>query len=94
MVPGDFSWDDIGDFDSLAELLPGDTLGDEGVVLRIDADGAFVVPGTGRTVSVVGIPDAVVVDTPDAVLVTTRAHAQQVKSAVDSWRARGRDDLL
>jgi len=63
-------------------------------VLRLDAPGAVVVPGTGRTVTVVGLPDAVVVDTPDAVLVTTRAHAQQVKSAVDAWRERGRTDLL
>ncbi|WP_315095131.1 mannose-1-phosphate guanylyltransferase [uncultured Cellulomonas sp.] len=94
VVPGDFSWDDIGDFDSLAQLLAGDTLGDESVVLRVGADGAFVVPGTGRTVSVVGLPRAVVVDTPDAVLVTTREHAQSVKSAVDGWRGRGREDLL
>lgn len=94
VVPGDFTWDDIGDFDSLAQLLTSDTLGDEGGVLRIDADGAFVVPGSGRTVSVVGLPDAVVVDTPDAVLVTTRAHAQSVKAAVDGWRAREREDLL
>ena len=47
-----------------------------------------------RAVSVVGLPDAVVVDTRDAVLVTTRAHAQSVKAAVDGWRARGREDLL
>lgn len=94
VVPGDFTWDDVGDFDSLAELLVSDTLGDEGLVLRIDADGAFVAPGSGRTVSVVGVSDAVVVDTPDAVLVTTRAHAQSVKAAVDAWRARGREDLL
>jgi len=94
VVPGDFTWDDIGDFDSLAQLLTTDTLGDEGLVLRIGADGAFVVPGTGRTLSVIGLPDAVVVDTPDAVLVTTRAQAQSVKAAVDAWRARGREDLL
>ena len=30
-MPGDFTWDDIGDFDSLAQLLPVDTLGDEGL---------------------------------------------------------------
>ncbi len=94
VVPGDFSWDDVGDFDSLAQLLGSGTLGDEDRVLRIDADGAFVVPGGQRTVSVVGVPDAVVVDTPDAVLVTTRAHAQSVKAAVDAWRARDRTDLL
>ena len=94
VVPGDFRWDDVGDFASLADLLPTATLGDEAAVLRLDAPDAFVVPAAGRTVSVVGVPDAVVIDTPDALLVTTRAHAQQVKGAVDAWRAAGRDDLL
>jgi mannose-1-phosphate guanylyltransferase len=103
VVPGDFTWDDVGDFASLAELLArpaGDTgdgsatLGDDALVQRIDAPGSLVVGADARTVTVLGIPDAVVVDTPDAVLVTTLAHAQQVKSAVDGWRALGRDDLL
>lgn len=98
VVPGTFGWDDIGDFASLGALLGGPdgapaTLGDPALVLRVDAEGAVVATG-GRTVSIVGVPDAVVVDTPDAVLVTTRAHAQQVKQAVDAWRGRGRDDLL
>ncbi|MEV7973219.1 mannose-1-phosphate guanylyltransferase [Cellulomonas sp. NPDC089187] len=101
VVPGDFTWDDVGDFASLAPLLsavgqPDDgsrTLGDDALVQRLDAPGALVLTG-GRTVTVLGVPDAVVVDTPDAVLVTTRAHAQQVKGAVDGWRERGRDDLL
>ncbi|MDC7119945.1 sugar phosphate nucleotidyltransferase [Cellulomonas fimi] len=94
VVPGDFTWDDVGDFASLAELLPSPTLGDDAVVLRVGAPDALVVAGGGRTVTVVGLPGAVVVDTPDAVLVTTRAHAQSVKSAVDGWRERGRDDLV
>ncbi len=108
VVPGDFTWDDVGDFASLAPLLavpeplgdhgaPDDgsrTLGDDAVVLRLDAPGSVVVPAAGRTVTVLGLADAVVVDTPDALLVTTRAHAQQVKTAVEGWRARGRDDLL
>ncbi|WP_454051294.1 mannose-1-phosphate guanylyltransferase [Cellulomonas sp. Marseille-Q8402] len=100
VVPGDFTWDDIGDFASLGALLPpvdvdgASTLGDEALVQRIDAPRALVLPGGGRTVTVLGVPDAVVVDTADAVLVTTRAHAQAVKQAVDGWRGRGRDDLL
>jgi mannose-1-phosphate guanylyltransferase len=96
VVPGAFGWDDIGDFASLAGLLASSgarTLGDDQAVLRIGADDALVVTG-GRAVSVIGVPEAVVVDTPDAVLVTTRAHAQAVKAAVDAWRAAGRDDLL
>jgi mannose-1-phosphate guanylyltransferase len=96
VVPGGFGWDDIGDFASLAGLLASSgarTLGDDDAVLRLEADDALVVTA-GRTVTVLGVADAVVVDTPDALLVTTRAHAQAVKSAVDSWRAAGRNDLL
>ena len=39
-------------------------------------------------VAVVGLDDVVVVDTPDALLVTTRARAQQVKQVVDGLKAR------
>lgn len=97
VVPGDFGWDDIGDFAALRDLLPGGEvrlLGDAADVLALDAAGSLVVPGTGRTVVVLGVPDAVVVDTPDALLVTTRAHAQRLKAVVDALRDAGRTDLL
>ncbi|MDM7830830.1 mannose-1-phosphate guanylyltransferase [Cellulomonas edaphi] len=98
VVPGEFAWDDVGDFASLARLVPagpdGVTLGDADDVVRLAASGSFVAPAGGRSVTVIGLPEAVVVDTPDAVLVTTRSCAQDVKSAVDAWRAGGRDDLL
>ena len=46
VVPGDFTWDDVGDFDSLAAAPAGRTpSATRALVLRIDADGAFVVPG-------------------------------------------------
>jgi mannose-1-phosphate guanylyltransferase len=94
-VPAGFGWDDIGDFDSLATLLGDEgttVLGDAGLVEAIEATG-LVVPAGGRTVAVVGVDDVVVVDTPDAVLVTTRARAQQVKQVVDALKAKGRTDL-
>lgn len=84
VVPGDFGWDDIGDFDSLAGLLPapqdgGPTvLGDASLVCAIDSSG-LVVPHGDRVIAVVGLDDVVVVDTGDALLVTTRARAQDVK---------------
>jgi mannose-1-phosphate guanylyltransferase len=94
-VPAGFGWDDIGDFDSLASLLGDEgttVLGDAGLVEAIEVTG-LVVPAGGRTVAVVGLDDVVVVDTPDAVLVTTRARAQQVKQVVDALKAKGRADL-
>lgn len=100
VVPGTFGWDDVGDFNSLAALLPSvddagsKVLGDAGDVVRIDSAGSVVVPASGRLVTVLGLDDVVVVDTPDALLVTTRARAQQVKAVVDVVRARGLDELL
>lgn len=102
-VPAAFGWDDLGDFDSLAsalaathEALPAasavEVLGDPDLV-RAVASAGLVVPRAGRLVAVVGIDDVVVVDTPDALLVTTRARAQEVKAIVDRLRETGRDDL-
>jgi mannose-1-phosphate guanylyltransferase len=103
-VPGDFGWDDIGDFDSLAGLLerrpgadlepgrPLTVLGDAGAVVAREASGV-VVPASGRVVAVVGLDDVVVVDTPDALLVTTRERAQDVKAVVAALKEQGRADL-
>jgi len=98
VVPGSFTWDDVGDLASLDSLLtasgiPGlKVLGDTELVLARDTTG-LVVPGSGRTVAVLGLDDIVVVDTPDALLVTTRARAQDVKVIVDLLKAAGRADV-
>lgn len=99
VVPGTFGWDDVGDFNSLAALLPSDdgagskVLGDTSSVVRLESAGSVVVPGD-RTVAVLGLDDVVVVDTPDVVLVTTRARAQQVKDIVNLVHDQGLDELL
>ena len=97
VVPGGFAWDDIGDFHSLAALLPAGqdgvrVLGDERLVEAVDTTGV-VVPAAGRTVAVVGLQDVVVVDTGDALLVTTRQRAQDVKAIVDTLKATDRTYL-
>jgi len=42
---------------------------------------------------VVGLEDVVVIDSGDAVLVTTRERAQDVKQVVEQLRKLGRTDL-
>ncbi|GGL29496.1 mannose-1-phosphate guanylyltransferase [Phycicoccus endophyticus] len=97
VVPAAFRWEDVGDFRSLGRLLPDDggvrVLGAAPDVVALDATGV-VVPSGGRQVALLGVEDLVVVDTPDAVLVTTRERAQEVKAVVDALRAAGREDLL
>ncbi|WP_029149359.1 mannose-1-phosphate guanylyltransferase [Microbacterium indicum] len=99
VVPGQFDWDDVGDFASLWTLLSGGVRDDVTVVgahdnvLSDEATG-LVVANTDRVVAVIGVEDVIVVDTPDALLVTTPEHAQRVKSAVTALQQRGRSSVL
>lgn len=97
VVPGAFGWDDVGDYAALRSIQPDDAsgvqvLGDASRVQSLDSD-ALVVPTGERTIVLVGVEDLVVVDTPDAVLVTTRERAQDVKQAVDLLKESGHEDL-
>lgn len=97
VVPGGFGWDDIGDFASLDTLLKQGAagltvLGDAARVQAVDASG-LVVPGADRVIAIVGLDDVVVVDTGDALLVTTTERAQDVKSIVAELKEQGRTHL-
>jgi mannose-1-phosphate guanylyltransferase len=91
-VPGDFGWNDVGDFHTLGEVLPADPDGNVVVgaesadnkpgVLLHDSTGLVVVPQSGRLIATLGLHDVVVVDTPDAVLVCPRDRAQDIKQVV------------
>ncbi len=96
VVPGAFGWDDIGDFASLETLLAGEddltVLGEADLVRSVESSG-LVVPGSGRIVAVVGLEGVVIVDTPDAVLITTLERAQDVKAVVAALKQDGRGHL-
>ncbi|MDO5738836.1 MAG: sugar phosphate nucleotidyltransferase [Ornithinimicrobium sp.] len=99
VVPASFAWDDVGDFASLSTILsesaeqPGlRILGDPALVVNRGATGV-VAAGSGRTVVTLGVRDIVVIDTPDALLVTTREHCQDVKQVVETLQSVGREDL-
>lgn len=98
VVPGDFGWNDVGDFDTLGAVLPpADDSGNVVVasepstsrVLVEEGRRNVVVPGSDRLVALLGADDLVVVDTPDALLVCPRDRAQDVKALVDELQRRG-----
>lgn len=99
VIPGDFDWDDVGDFASIAKLHSGGRKSDlailgENARVLADASTGVVISQSGRLISLIGVSDIVVVDTPDALLVTTTANAQRVKSVVDALKLSGRNDVL
>lgn len=99
VIPGAFDWDDVGDFASIAKLHSGGRKNDlailgENARVLADASSGVVIGQSGRIISLVGVRDIIVVDTPDALLVTTTANAQRVKSVVDALKLSGRSDVL
>ncbi|MBP3037274.1 mannose-1-phosphate guanylyltransferase [Arthrobacter sp. zg-ZUI100] len=99
MIPGIFNWDDVGDFAAIGRLNPAaensdlTVMGDGARVYSENASG-IVVSDTKRVIALIGIEDVVIVDTLDALLVTTKEHAQEVKKAVEHLKASGDTDVL
>ena len=96
VVPGDFGWSDVGDWRAVHDLADKDEAGNraEGRVILQDTARSFARASDGRLVVLVGMRDAVVVDTGDAVLVCHRDKAQQVKDVVDFLGVHGMDDVI
>lgn len=95
MVNGDFGWNDVGSWDMLPVLHPADEQGNVtvGDCLTLDCENVIGY-SSGRLVAAVGVKDLVVVETPDAVMVCDRNHAQDVKNIVEELKRQGRTELL
>jgi mannose-1-phosphate guanylyltransferase/mannose-6-phosphate isomerase len=85
MVPMDAGWSDLGAWDAVWQSAPADDRGNvlHGDVLAHDSRDTLV-HATHRLVGVIGLEDVVVIETPDAVLVSDRARSQEVREIVRS----------
>lgn len=86
-LPADFGWNDLGSWTALHEHrttkstpLDGNLINGAGVFV-LNASGNYV-HAPGKFVATVGVSDLVVIETEDALLITTRQHAQDVGKVV------------
>ncbi len=87
VVPSDFGWSDLGSFDALYDSLPHDAHGNttDPQVLALNSQRNLVVSGK-RLIATVDVEDLVVIDTPDALLITKRGSSQKVKDVVTALK--------
>ncbi|HMH12404.1 MAG TPA: mannose-1-phosphate guanylyltransferase [Edaphobacter sp.] len=102
-LPADFGWNDLGCWDALHEHSAGcppeeaslanvfDESDSHHVV--IDSCGNYVY-APGKAVALVGVCNLVVVQTEDALLITTRERSQDVGKVVAELKSAGREDLV
>jgi mannose-1-phosphate guanylyltransferase len=88
VLPGDFGWDDVGTWASLARVRTKDEFGNvtSGDVHMVDCSDNVVHAGAG-TVVMYGVEDLVVVSRQGLTLVTTREKAADLKRLVESLPA-------
>ena len=86
-LPADFGWNDLGSWTALHEhqveksrSLDGNLISSEGI-FTLNASGNYI-HAPGKFVAAVGVKNLVVVETNDALLITTREHAQDVGKVV------------
>jgi mannose-1-phosphate guanylyltransferase len=102
-LPADFGWNDLGCWSALHEHVadcgPAE-LADKNIFdktnqpcVNIDSHGNYVY-APGKAVALVGVSDLVVVETEDALLITTRERSQEVGKVVAELKRAGREDLV
>jgi mannose-1-phosphate guanylyltransferase/mannose-6-phosphate isomerase len=93
MVPLDAGWNDLGAWDAVWNVLAKDDNGNAhvGDVLSTDSKNTLV-HATSRLVSLVGVENLIVVETPDAVLVVDKSRSQDVKHIVTQLQKTKREE--
>ena len=93
MVPLAAGWNDLGAWDAVWQAADKDAEGNAALGDALVQDSRnTLVHATSRLVSLIGVHDVMVVETPDAVLVADRTRSQDVKKIVATLEARGRSE--
>jgi mannose-1-phosphate guanylyltransferase len=96
VIPSDIGWSDIGTWASVKGLYSDDEHGNVmlGDTLDLDSENTMVLADGERLIATIGLEDVIVIDTPDALLITRSDQSQRVKEIVQQLRERERDDVL
>lgn len=94
VVHARFAWSDIGSWGALADLTAPDAAGNRvnGEAVLVDAARCFI-QSKDRIVAAVGVEDLLIVDTADALLVSKRDRAQEVKKVVERLKLSSHDSV-
>jgi len=90
VVAADIGWSDLGSFNALSEEFEKDANGNTKTdnLIAINAKDNFVYTSE-RMVALADVDELIVVDTPDALLITKKGNSQKIKTIVKELKERG-----
>ncbi|SPF77988.1 mannose-1-phosphate guanylyltransferase [Pseudoprimorskyibacter insulae] len=85
LAPLDIDWSDVGSWSAMYGISDTDHLGNvlQGDAIAVETQNSMVRSDGRRLVTLVGMKDTIVIDTPDALLVTQVGHCQSVKKVAE-----------
>lgn len=99
LIPGDFGWNDVGDWKVVYDLTKKDK--DGNVILGGEHKQSVVLESrnnlihtNGRLVALYGLENMVVIDTEEILMVIPKNMSQDVKKLVEDLKAEGKEEYL
>jgi mannose-1-phosphate guanylyltransferase/mannose-6-phosphate isomerase len=95
VIPSDFGWSDLGSWTALDDVLERDERGNilQGNLVDIGCENSTVI-ACDRVIATIGLKDVVVIDTPDATLVSSKEKVQEVRKVVETLKRNHREEHL
>lgn len=95
IITGAFGWDDVGSWPSVGRIRTSNEFGNvvSGNAVTVDTKNT-IIQGTGKLIATVGIQDAIIVDTEDALLVCSKDSAGEIKKVLENLRICNRTEYL
>jgi mannose-1-phosphate guanylyltransferase/mannose-6-phosphate isomerase len=96
IVQADMGWSDVGSWDAVWDNLERDMAGNavSGSAVVLDSRNSLVRSDDGVLTAVIGIDNAIVITTGDAVLVASRDKAEEVKALVEQLKSQNRREAV
>ena len=95
VIPSDFGWSDLGSWSALDNILEKDERGNilRGNLVDIGSENSTVI-ASDRVIATIGLKNMVVIDTPDATLVSSKEKVQEVRKVVEALKKNNREEHL
>lgn len=99
LIPGDFGWNDVGDWKVVYDLATPNLEGN--VVLGENQQNALAVDSSnnlihtnGKLVALVGVNDMIIIDTEEILMIVPKNASQDVKKIVEKLKKENRKEYL
>lgn len=95
ILSGNFGWDDVGSWLAVARIKNSDENNNvvNGNVVTVNTQDC-VIEGSDKLIATVGLRDIIVVDTPDAILISTKENAGEIKQVLAKLRETNKEQYL